>query len=71
MWGKMVGVQVSKKDIHTYIHLDWDRVEILSCIKKNDKMIINFTTQTLQNDVVRIWMTPLKNMIKKYLNYFL
>ena len=38
---------------------------------KNDKIIINFTTQTLQIDVVRICMTPLKNMINKYLNYFL
>ena len=32
--GARVRVQVSKKKLHTHIHLDYDRGEILSCIKK-------------------------------------
>ena len=29
-----VGIQVSRKEFHTHIHLDYDRIEFLSCIKK-------------------------------------
>ena len=29
------GVQVSKRELHTHIHLDYVRVEFLSCINKN------------------------------------
>ena len=31
------GIQVSRREIHTHIHLDWARIEILSCIKKKKK----------------------------------
>ena len=34
MWGVRAGVQVSRRELHTYIHLDYVRVEFLSCIKK-------------------------------------
>ena len=34
MWEARVGVQVSRKEFHTYIHLDYDKVDFLSCIKK-------------------------------------
>ena len=37
-----VGVQVSKREFHTRIHLDYVRVKFLSCIKK--KMILYFLT---------------------------
>ena len=37
VWGVRVGVQVSKKEFHIHIHLDYDRVEFLSCIKKEKK----------------------------------
>ena len=34
MWGVNAGVQVSRREIHTHMHLDYARVEILSCKKK-------------------------------------
>ena len=34
MWEARVGVQVSRKEFHTHIHLDYDKVDFLSCIKK-------------------------------------
>ena len=37
MWRVKVGVQVSRREFHTYIHLDYARIEILSCIKKKKK----------------------------------
>ena len=38
--GARVGVQVSKREFHTHIHLDYAKVEILS-YKKNKKIKIN------------------------------
>ena len=35
VWGVRVEVQVSRREFHIHIHLDWDRVEILSCIQKD------------------------------------
>ena len=37
VWGVKTGVQISKKELHTHIYLDYVRVEILSCIKKKKK----------------------------------
>ena len=34
VWSVRAGVQVSKRELYTHIHLDYVRVEILSCIKK-------------------------------------
>ena len=37
MWGYegvKIEVQVSRRELHTHIHLDYDRIEFLSCIKK-------------------------------------
>ena len=34
IWGINVGVQVSRKEFHTYIHVDYVRVEFLFYIKK-------------------------------------
>ena len=34
VWGVRVGIQVFRKEFHTYIHLNYIRVEFLSCIKK-------------------------------------
>ena len=34
VWEKRTGIQVSKREFHTYIHLDYVKVKILSCIKK-------------------------------------
>ena len=39
VWGARVEVQVSRREFHTHIYLDWDRVEILSCIQKKKKRI--------------------------------
>ena len=33
----MAGVQVSKNEVHTHIHLDYTRIEFLSCKKKLNK----------------------------------
>ena len=33
VWGVRAGIQVSRRELHTHIHLDYVRVEILSCIK--------------------------------------
>ena len=34
VWEVRAGVQVSMRELHTHIHLDYVRVEILSCKKK-------------------------------------
>ena len=54
MWGARVGIQVFKREFHTYIHLDYARVKFLSCIKKkfttlsqqilNDKFLLTITS---------------------------
>ena len=36
MWGARAGVQVSRRELHTHIHLDKVKVEILSCIQKKN-----------------------------------
>ena len=33
--GARVNIQVPRKERHTYMHLEYVRVEFLSCIKKN------------------------------------
>ena len=35
MWGAKAEVQISWSEFHIHIHLDYVRVEFLSCIKKN------------------------------------
>ena len=45
VWGARVGVQVSRRKIHTHIHLDYARIKILSCIyikKKKKYTLQNF-----------------------------
>ena len=37
-WEVRAGVQVSKRELHTYIHFDYDRLEILSYKKKKKKI---------------------------------
>ena len=39
VWEVRARVQVSRRELHTHIHLDQDRVEILPCIKKKKKII--------------------------------
>ena len=34
VWRAIVGIQVSKREFHTHIHLDWTKVEFLFCILK-------------------------------------
>ena len=34
VWEKSDRVQVLRRELHTHIHLDYVRVEIISCIKK-------------------------------------
>ena len=37
VWGVRAEVQVSRRELHTHIHLNYVRVEILFCIKKKKK----------------------------------
>ena len=37
VWGVKAGVQVFRREFHTYIHLDYIRVEIISSIKNKNK----------------------------------
>ena len=37
VWRARAGVQVSRRELYTHIHLDYTRVEILSCIRKKKK----------------------------------
>ena len=37
MWGVRVGVQVFRRKLHIFIHLDLTKVEFLSCILKKEK----------------------------------
>ena len=46
VWEARARIQVSKKEFHTYIHLDYVRIKILSCIKNNN----NNTHICLWND---------------------
>ena len=37
MWRGRAGVQVFRKKLHIFIHLDYTKVEFLSCILKKEK----------------------------------
>ena len=37
VWEARVEIQVSRREFHTHIHLDYVKVKFLSCIKKNYK----------------------------------
>ena len=39
VWGARAGVQVSRRELYTHIHLDYARVKILSCIKKKEDIV--------------------------------
>ena len=54
VWEKRTGIQVSKREFHTYIHLDYVRVKILSCIKKKKKLQIPYIAVFL---LIRRWLT--------------
>ena len=36
VWGVRGRIQVSKNELHTHIHLNYIRIEILSCINNNN-----------------------------------
>ena len=38
VWEAKAEVQVSKREVHIHIHLDYAKVEFLSCIKKIKKI---------------------------------
>ena len=40
VWEAKIGVQVSKRELHTYIHLDCVRVDYILNIKKKKNLII-------------------------------
>ena len=49
VWGAKAGLQVSWREFHIHIHLDYDRVEFLSCIifflKKNHDLKLHFNLE--------------------------
>ena len=42
--GVRAGLQVSKRELYTHIHLDWAIVEFLSCKKKKNNKKKNLET---------------------------
>ena len=55
-----VGVQVFKRKFHTHLHLDYAKLEFLSCKKKKDK-----TKGQFGKDIT---LTPTKTFPKKYVH---
>ena len=47
IWGIKAGVQVPRREFHTYIHVDYARVEFLFYIKK--KKFLNYAMESLNN----------------------
>ena len=47
--GERAGVQISKRKLHTHIHLDLVKVEFLSCIK--NKVKYTFKLIKLKSDI--------------------
>ena len=43
--GAKAGVQVSRRELHTYIHLNYVRVEFLSCKKKSLDLKLHFNLE--------------------------
>ena len=41
VWEVRAGVQIFRRKLHTYIHLDYVRVEFLSYIKKEKNKLVN------------------------------
>ena len=50
VWGVSAGIQVSRRELHTHIHLNYTKVEFLSCIKKNKNK--NKNENTLKNRIL-------------------
>ena len=40
VWEPKAGVQVSRREFHTYIYLNYPRIEFLSCIKNNNNKVV-------------------------------
>ena len=40
MWGPRAEIQLSRREFHTHIYLDYTKVKILSCINKKIKEIM-------------------------------
>ena len=51
VWGVSARIQVSRKEFHTHIHLNYIRVEFLSCIKKNKNKNKNKNENMLKNRI--------------------
>ena len=49
----MVGVQISKRKLYIHIHLDYARVEFISCIFKIKKTFMTFPNQNLKHPKIQ------------------
>ena len=49
--GGSAGIQVSRRELHTHIHLNYTKVEFLSCIKKNKNKNKNKNENMLKNRI--------------------
>ena len=52
VWGVRAEIQVFKRKLHIQIHLDYARVEILSCIKKRKLNKENFKECTTWHNLI-------------------
>ena len=52
VWGARIGIQISKRELYTHIHLDYVRIEILSFKnKKKKKKLSTLNAKTQSNGI--------------------
>ena len=59
VWGIRTEVQVFMRKLHTHIHLDYVKVEILSCIKKKKKVLPGYQIMVAIWGTTTSWELPL------------
>ena len=62
VWEARVGIQVSKRELHTHIHLDYAKIEFLSCIKKN------YPKREHEKDYISSWIIQVDQLGMRGLN---
>ena len=70
MWGARIEVQDFKRELHTHIHLDYVRVEFLSCISKKFIDDCNILLPNTEIQRIEIWCNSLSYCTIQY-HFFL
>ena len=66
VWEARVRVQISKRELHTHIHLDYVIVEILSCKKKKKKKELEPLGLYRDNDINAFYTVFIYKYYKMY-----